>query len=139
VFIGINDVWWRKTASDVFEKALRDLVASARANKTTLVLATLSVRGELPDGKNGDAPKIDQFAEITRGVARDTGSTLVDLRRAYVAYLQNHNAQLRVDGTLYSAPSGILTYDGVHPNGQGVALLANLISEGICRALATQE
>jgi lysophospholipase L1-like esterase len=139
VFIGINDVWWRKTAPDVFEKALRDLVASARANKTTLVLATLSVRGELFDGKNGDDPKIEQYAEITRGVARDTGTALVDLRRAYVAYLQNHNAQLRVDGTLYSAPSGTLTYDGVHPNGQGVALLANLISDGICRALATRQ
>ena len=71
-------------------------------------------------------------------MARDTGTTLVDLRQAYVAYLQNHNAQLRVDGTLYFMPSGILTYDGVHPSGQGVALLAGLIGDGIFRALAGQ-
>ena len=80
VFIGINDVWWRKTEPEVFEQALRDLAASAKANNTKLVLATLTVRGELPDGKNSDDPKIEQFAEITRKVAQDTATTLVDLR-----------------------------------------------------------
>lgn len=64
-----------------------------------------------------------------------TPCSLVDLRKAYVAYLQNHNAQLRVDGTLYFMPSGVLTYDGVHPSSKGVALLANLISDGVFRAL----
>jgi lysophospholipase L1-like esterase len=138
VCIGINDVWWRKTTPELFEQALRDLAASAKANQTKLVLATLGIRGELPDGQNGDDPKIEQFAEITRKVARDTSATLVDLRRACIAYLQNHNAQLRVDGTLYFMPSGILTYDGVHPGAKGVALLANLIGDGIGRALAGQ-
>ena len=99
------------------------------------MLATLSIHGELPDGKNGDDPKIEPFAALTRTVAKDTGTSLVDLRRAYIAFLQNNNAQLRVDGTIYSAPAGILTYDGVHPSGKGVSLLANLIGEGICQAL----
>lgn len=139
VFIGINDVWWRHTAPDTFEHALRDLVASARTNQVRLVLATLSIHGELPDGQNNDDPKIEQYAELTRRVARDTRSTLVDLRRAYLAYLRNHNARLRVDGTLYFRSSGTLTYDGVHPNIQGVALLANLLGDGICRALRTEE
>jgi N-acetyl-beta-hexosaminidase/lysophospholipase L1-like esterase len=138
VFIGINDVWWRKTAPDVFEQALRNIVASAKANNTLLVLATLSLRGELPDGKNGDDPKIEHYAKITRQVANETRTTLVDLRKACVAYLQNHNAQLRVDGTLYFQSSGVLTYDGVHPSSKGVALLANLISDGIRRALSGQ-
>ena len=136
VFIGINDVWWRKTAPDVFEKAMRDLVAAAKANHTKLVLATLTVHGELPDGKNGDDPKIEQYAEITRKVARDTKTTLVDLRSAYIAYLQNHNSPQAADGTRHAKPSGVLTYDGVHPNGEGVKLLANLLSDGIVRALA---
>ncbi len=86
VFIGINDVWWRKTAPEAFENALRDLVTSAKANHTRLVLATLTVRGELPDGRNSDDPKIDQYAELTRKVARGTGTTLVDLRKVCVAY-----------------------------------------------------
>jgi lysophospholipase L1-like esterase len=138
VFIGINDVWWRNTPRDVFAKALRDLVAAAKANKTRLVLATLSAHGELPDGKNSDDPKIEQYAEITRKVARDAHVALVDLRAAYIAYLQSHNAELRVDGTLYSVPSGILTYDGVHPSSRGVDLLANQISQGIFQALTSR-
>ncbi len=135
VYIGINDIWWRKTTPQDFEKALRDLVAAARANKTTLVLATLSIRGELPHGANGDDAKIEQFAELTRKVARDTKTTLVDLRKAYIAWLQNHNAELRVDGSLHFEASGLLTYDGVHPSDKGVKLMAGLIGDGIFRAL----
>ncbi|GDY22651.1 hypothetical protein LBMAG56_39980 [Verrucomicrobiota bacterium] len=135
VFIGINDVWWRKTEPEVFEKALHELHTAAKAVRTRLVLATLTVRGELPDGKNSDDAKIEQFAELTRKVAAATRTTLVDLRRAYLAYLRNHNAELRVDGSLYFVPAGVLTYDGVHPTGRGNELLANLISDGIIRAL----
>ncbi|MCF7734358.1 MAG: family 20 glycosylhydrolase [Akkermansiaceae bacterium] len=135
VFIGINDVWWRNTAPEVFEQALRDLVTAAKAHKSVPVLATMTVHGELPDSRNADDPKIEQYTELTRKVARDTGTTLVDLRRPYVAYLQNHNAQLRVDGTLYFKDPGVLTYDGVHPNATGVELLANLIGQGIFTAL----
>ena len=128
-----------KNVARRIRKAWRDLVASAKTNSTRLVLATLSVHGELPDGKNSDDPKIEQFAQIMRKVARDTSTTLVDLRGAYIAYLQNNNAELRVDGTLYFAPSGVLTYDGVHPNSRGVAMLANLIGDGILRELAPRK
>ncbi len=113
---------------------MRDLAASAKANHSRLVLATMTVHGELPDGKNGDDAKIEQYAEITRRVARDTHATLVDLRRAYVAYLRNHTAKPGADGAIHSKPTGVLTYDGVHPNGEGVKLLANLIGDGIVRA-----
>jgi hypothetical protein len=54
----------------------------------------------------------------------------------FLPYLQNHNAQLRVDGTLYFKPSGVLNYDGVHPYATGNTLLANLISDGVVRALS---
>jgi lysophospholipase L1-like esterase len=114
---------------------MNDIVAAAKTNKTRLVLATLSVHGELPNGQNPDDKKIEQFAEITRKVAKETHTTLVDLRAAYIAALQNQNAQLRVDGTLYFKPANVLTYDGVHPNAKGTQLLANLISDGIARAL----
>ncbi len=135
VFIGVNDVWWRKTSEADFEQALRALVNSARANKTTLVLATLTVYQEKPDGSNPMDKKCDEFADITRKVARSTGTTLVDLRSAYLAYLQNHNAELRADGSLNYLSTGVLTYDGVHPNSTGNRLLADLISRGIYDAL----
>jgi len=135
VFIGINDVWWRETSPENFERGLRDLVAAARARGTVPVLATMMIRGELPDGRNTDDAKIDAYCEITRRVARETGTTLVDLRRAAIARLQNTNAQLRVDGTIFSQPAGILAGDGVHPNAAGRELIADLIADGIVRAL----
>jgi lysophospholipase L1-like esterase len=134
VYIGINDVWWRKTSSGDFEKAMRDLVDSAKANKTTLVLVTLSTHGEKPDGSNGDDKKIEEFCNITRQVADSTGTTLVDLRKAYMAYLQNHNRQMHIDGSLSFKSNGFLTYDGVHPNATGAKFLAELIADGIYRA-----
>ncbi|MDA0839321.1 MAG: GDSL-type esterase/lipase family protein [Planctomycetota bacterium] len=139
VYIGINDVWWRKTSPEDFEKALQDLVSTARANKTVPVLATLSVWQELPDGKNSGDPKCDQYAEITRKVAKSTGTTLIDLRQVFIAYLQNHNIELRVDGTLESTPTGFLTYDGVHPSNTGNELLADQISQGIYESLKNRK
>lgn len=135
IFIGINDIWWRKTSPADFEKALGDLVASAKANKTTPVLATLSVWGDDPGAANPNNPKCDENAAITRKVAAATGTTLVDLRKACVAYLQNHNVELRLDGSIRFYPTGILTGDGVHANGQGCELLAELICQGILDAL----
>lgn len=135
VFIGINDVWWRETSPEVFEQGLRDLAAAARDRGSRIVMATMTARGELPDGKNPDDPKIDRYCDITRTVAKETGATLVDLRAAYLACLQNRNAVLRVDGALFSKPSGVLTYDGVHPTADGNRLLANLLADGIARAL----
>ncbi len=135
VFIGINDVWRRKTSPQDFAKALRDLVAAAKANKTTLVLTTLSVGREKPDGSNPMDAKCDQFADITRKVAESTGTRFIELRRIFLAYLQNHNAKLRVGGSLNFVSTGVLTYDGVHPNAAGNALLAGHINQGTHAAL----
>ncbi|HOD82487.1 MAG: GDSL-like Lipase/Acylhydrolase [Planctomycetes bacterium ADurb.Bin126] len=135
VFIGINDVWWRKTSAEDFERALHDLASAAKANRTRLVLCTLTVYRELPTGANPKDAGCDAFAELTRKAARETGATLVDLRKAYLAYLQNHNVELRVDGSLAFRDMGVLTYDGVHPTQAGVELLADHIAAGIGRAL----
>jgi len=49
----------------------------------------------------------------------------------YIAYEQNNNWTVDLDGSLHSVSSGILTYDGVHPTSKGVSLLADHIAEGI--------
>ncbi|MEX0778065.1 MAG: GDSL-type esterase/lipase family protein [Phycisphaeraceae bacterium] len=139
VFIGINDVWWRNTSPENFDKAMRDLVASAKAHHATLVLATLTVHGERPDGSNGNDPKIEQYCQIIRKVAQETRTTLVDLRKAYIAYEQNHNIRYHLDGSLNAATSGILTYDGVHPNEKGVQLLGSLLGDGIYQAMTAEK
>ena len=137
VFIGINDVWWRGTSTNTFNQALCDIAASAGSAGVKLVLATLTVHYERPDGSNPDDPAIEVFAQITRQVAADTHATLVDLRRVYLAYLQNNNWTLHLNGSLTYASSGILTYDGVHPNSTGNDLLADHISQGIYNAALT--
>ncbi len=58
IFIGVNDIWWRKTSPADFEKALRDMVAAARANKTIPVLATLSVWGDDPSVGQPEQPEV---------------------------------------------------------------------------------
>jgi len=132
VYIGINDVWWRKTDPALFEQSLKDIIASARAKGTVPVLATLAVWGEAADNRKA---KCDQFADITRKVAAETQTTLVDLRAAFMAYHMNHGASLRVDGSVVCAGK-LLTYDGVHPNATGNDLLADQIARGVFRALA---
>jgi lysophospholipase L1-like esterase len=134
LFIGINDVWWRKTTPEDFRQQLTDIAAAAKKHGTRLVVATLATHGELPDGKNHDDAKIEKFATITREVAKAAGAPLVDLRRAYIAYNQNNNGQLQLDGSILSRASGFLTYDGVHPTPKGNEVLANLIARGIVEA-----
>ena len=112
------------------------LVPAPRECKAVVSIPIGGIGFFVSAGKNADDARIEQYCSITRKVALDTQTTLVDLRRACIAYLQNSNAQLRVDGTLYFRSSGLLTYDGVHPSSAGVSLLANLLSDGLCRALA---
>jgi len=138
IFIGVNDIWWRKTTPEDFDKALRDMVAAARANKTIPVLATLAVWGDSPAADNVNNARCDEYAGITRKVAAATGTTLVDLRQACFAYLQNNNRELRLDGSLRFAPTGVLTGDGVHTNAEGTELIADMISQGIVAALRKQ-
>jgi len=132
--IGINDVWWRGTTEEQFRGALRDIADQAAAADVGLVLATPTVRFEKPDGSNPNDTAIDLFSQIMREVAEEKNATLVDLRTAYLAYEQNHNWELQLDGSLIFQDSGILAYDGVHPTATGNELLADLISQGIYQA-----
>ncbi len=134
VFIGVNDVWWRGTSEEDFRTALEDLADQAAAADVRLVFATPTVHFERPDGGNGDDAALDTCSQIMREVADDKDAVLVDLRAAYLAYEMNHNGELQLDGSLIFQDTGVLTYDGVHPNALGNELLADLISQGIYEA-----
>ncbi len=138
IYVGINDVMHNPgTAPGDFEAGLRHLVAKAQAAGAAVVLATPSVHNERPDGKNVNDKKIDAYADITRKVAADTSSTLVDLRKAFLAYLQNNNVTLDARGIASFKDKGVLTYDGVHPSAKGNELTADLLAAGIARAIQT--
>jgi lysophospholipase L1-like esterase len=138
VFIGVNDVWWRGTSSATFQQGLQDIVSQGHAAGVTMVLATLAVNGEKPDGTNPNDATYDQFAQITRDVAASTHTTLVDLRTAYIDYEMNNNPLLIQDTGPTYLSSGILTYDGIHPTDLGNNLLADQISEGIYQAFVPE-
>lgn len=134
ISIGVNDVWWRKTTPGQFEKALTDLVAQAKAVGARPVLATLAIMKEKIGERNA---KCDDYAEMTRKVARNTGAVLVDLRSAFMACMESESIAVRPGGA-WTSDGKLLTHDGVHPNARGNQLLAELIAQGISRSLGSR-
>lgn len=131
IFIGVNDVWWKKSTPEAYGAMLRELVAQAKANKTVPVLATLALLKDSPLKPN---PQCDVYAEVMRSVARETGSVLVDLRAAFMACLANDGITVYPGGR-WICNDKLLNHDGVHTTGEGDKLLANLIAQGIFEAL----
>lgn len=136
VFIGINDVTWRGTTEADFEQDLRSLAAYTQAAEAGLVLCTPFLAGELPGGGNKHDARIERFSKICATVAKDTQAVFVDLRGAALAWLWEHNARLRLDGSLEHDTKGWLTYDGIHPTERGNELIADLIADGLLRSAA---
>jgi lysophospholipase L1-like esterase len=95
------------------------------------VLATLALLKDSPLKPN---PDCDIYADVMRGVARETGTVLVDLRAAFMACLANEGITVRPGGS-WTCDDKWLNHDGVHTNSLGDRLLANLIAQGIHDAL----
>lgn len=127
IYIGINDVWHSKngrgTPADAYESGLRELVQRCRAGGARVVLCTPSVIGEKTDGKNELDGLLDEYCGISRKVAAETESTLVDLRAAFLGYLREYNTA--------NAEQGVLTTDGVHLNEAGNRFVSVRMLEGV--------
>ena len=91
------------------------------------MLATPSVIGEKTDGSNPLDPMLEEYAAISRRVAKDTGTTLCDLRVAFLDYLKEHNPEQKT--------KGVLTGDGVHLNPEGNRFVAEQAASAIAAAL----
>jgi lysophospholipase L1-like esterase len=136
IYIGINDVWHsqngRGTPTGEFEKGLRTLVDKIRAIGAKAVLCTPTVIGEKQAGTNPLDSMLDEYADITRGVATDMKAPLIDLRKACVAHLAEHNKA--------DAKEGILTTDGVHLTPAGDQFF-RMVAEGmlceLCEAVSS--
>jgi lysophospholipase L1-like esterase len=125
VYIGINDVWHSQrgqgTPRDAFERGLRSLVERIRAGGASVILCTPSVIGEKPTGENPLDGLLDEYSAVTRDVAADLRTGLLDLRKAFVAHLAGVNAT--------QADRGTLTTDGVHLNAAGNRFVAERMLE----------
>jgi lysophospholipase L1-like esterase len=133
IYIGINDVWhWKKndkgemaggTPKDKYEEGLKDLIARIKAAGARVILCTPSVIGEKNDGTNERDAMLDEYSEISRKVAQETGVPLNDLHKAFQAYEKENNKE--------NKPNGVLTGDGVHLNPAGNKFLAGLMLKAL--------
>jgi lysophospholipase L1-like esterase len=112
--IGCNDA--RRIAKETFRTSLEELIERLQKAGIQVVQCTLTSVGEKHDGTNKDDPKLDEFADIEREVARMKNVPLNDLRKAFVTYWKKNNPD--------NKPSGILTYDGNHFNQTGHQFVA---------------
>jgi len=112
--IGCNDA--RRIPKETFQTSLQELIDKLQKAGTQVVQCTLTSVGEKHDGTNKDDPKLDEFAQVEREVAKAKNVPLNDLRKAFLAYWKKNNRD--------NKPSGILTYDGNHFNQQGMDFVA---------------
>jgi lysophospholipase L1-like esterase len=125
VYIGINDVWHgerdpaKGTTPEKYEAGLKEIIGKIQKAGARVVLCTPTVIGEKKAGTNKLDEKLDQYAEISRKVAKETGVPLCDLRKAFLDHLARHNAS--------DKESGVLTTDRVHLNEAGNKLVAETI------------
>lgn len=131
IYIGINDVWHNQfaerglsgTPRETYRNVLADIIGRTAASGAQVVLATPSVIGERTGGANRWDPMLDEYAGISRAVAREKGAVLMDLRAAFAARIAANNPEDR--------ERGILTNDGVHLNAAG----NRLVMEEVMRTL----
>lgn len=121
IYIGINDVWhWKSgkgTTKEDFDAGLRRIIQQISAAGGRVILCTASMIGEKHDGSNDQDKMLDEYCDLSRKVAADTKSQLLDLRKAFVDYLKKENTQ--------NADKEILTTDGVHLNAAGNRFVAD--------------
>ena len=127
IYIGINDVWHstRGQGTDIgaFETGLRSLIKRCTDAGARVILSTPSVIDEKHDGSNPLDKMLDEYTAVSRKVAMETGTTLLDLRAAFIANLQEYNTA--------NEPKGILTGDGVHLNDAGNRFVAVRMLEAV--------
>ena len=125
IYIGINDVWHgekdpaKGTPKDKYEAGLRDVIKRCQDAGARVVLCTPSVIGEKNDGSNVNDPKLDEYSDVSRAVAKDLKASVCELRQAFQAYEKDHNAD--------NKEAGVLTGDKVHLNDAGNQFVAEQI------------
>jgi lysophospholipase L1-like esterase len=112
--IGCNDA--RRIPKETFKSSLEELIDKLQKEGIQVIQCSLTSVGEKHDGTNKDDPKLDEFAQVEREVAKAKNVPLNDLRKAFVEHWKKNNPE--------NKPSGILTYDGNHFNDAGMRFVA---------------
>ncbi|MBL8797041.1 MAG: SGNH/GDSL hydrolase family protein [Planctomycetia bacterium] len=129
IYIGINDVWHgekdptRGTPKEKFETGLKEVIGKITAAGGQVVLCTPTVIGEKKDGANKLDAQLDEYADLSRKVAKELKLPVCDLRKAFVEHLKANNAE--------NQEKGILTTDRVHLNPAGNKLVAETMLKAL--------
>jgi lysophospholipase L1-like esterase len=129
IYIGINDVWHGQkkaengTSPDAYEAGLKEIIGKCTKAGAQVLLCTPSVIGEIPGGGNALDAKLDEYAAISRKVAKELNINVCDLRKAFVDYLEANNPKKR--------ETGVLTRDRVHLNPAGNRFVAQAILKSL--------
>lgn len=129
IYIGINDVWHgekdpaRGTSKEAFAAGLKEVIGKCTSAGARVVLCTPSVIGEKTGGANPLDKQLDEYSEISRGLAKDLKLTLCDLRKEFVELLKTRNND--------NKESGILTSDRVHLNDTGNYFVAHVMLKSL--------
>lgn len=127
IYIGINDVWHslngRGTSKADFDQGLRRIVKRIQEAGVRVILCTPSVIGEKHDGTNPLDGMVDQYSQLSRTVAADTHSRLLDLRNQFLAFLKANNKD--------NADKNVLSTDGVHLSSAGNRFVAERMLEAL--------
>jgi lysophospholipase L1-like esterase len=129
IYIGINDVWHgesdpkRGTLPEAYREGLEDVITRITDAGARVLLCTPSVIGEKADGSNKNDRRLDEYAGISRSVAKKLKVPVCDLRRSFIEKLKKDNID--------NKERGVLTPDGVHLNDTGNAFVAKVILESL--------
>jgi lysophospholipase L1-like esterase len=101
---------------EAFSSGLKDVIGRCKEAGATVVLCTPTVIGEKKEGANRQDARLDQYADISRGLAKELKLPLCDLRKAFIDYIKDHNPK--------NEDKNILTNDTVHLNQAGDKFVA---------------
>lgn len=121
IWIGVNDVWHKSsfgTGTDYGKFGLfyDTIVKKIQARGAKVIVVTPAVIGEKNDHSNSQDGDLNAYSSWMRQYAKVNGLALVDLRKIFHEYSVANNPK--------NAEEGILTYDRVHLNDKGNALVA---------------
>jgi isoamyl acetate esterase len=122
VYIGVNDVWHKRTGgtgtdADKFERFYQAIINKLKAKNIHLILCTPAAIGEKTDFSNPQDGDLNEYSKIVRNLAQKNNLPIIDLRKAFLEYDLKNNPE--------NKSNGILTTDGVHLNAKGNQLVAD--------------